>query len=372
MESELKALKDNRKKGKTIYQDSDGCIDKCAAGIKRIIITIQKMITTEEANPMLMSQIERLQEYSDKIVRAVKKETSSVEQGRIVELQKQLENVMTQAKEIEKENVKIRKHYSDKLTECNKLMQEQSIELQTIRKKLESSRQDLNKAKGLIEDQEKSIQSLQKKNKKLTQLAEHQEKLIQYLRDTIQKTDASDNAETFHPSIYPRESKSENMSMGSSLGVRTKYQHDLTNFDIEMDEYNNEHNPCIHVETSNSLYEPHYRERLFAEDKSLLKNKSLEQMGIELGEEYTERKLKDKNTEIPFYPNTERFGAPIEILKENINSNTATFRDQKLILTQSHTKTEILKDEIDELNNEIKNLQDKINTAIKKKKQNSS
>eukprot|EP00826_Nyctotherus_ovalis_P039039 TRINITY_DN3719_c0_g1_i15.p1 TRINITY_DN3719_c0_g1~~TRINITY_DN3719_c0_g1_i15.p1 ORF type:complete len:133 (+),score=44.78 TRINITY_DN3719_c0_g1_i15:73-471(+) len=125
------------------------------------------------------------------------------------------------------------------------------------------------------------------------------------------------------------------------------------------DRYNNEHNPVIPAEISNSLS---------PENKSVVRNKSIEQMGSELAEEYSGRRPFE-NSEVPFCPNTERFERPAEALKENVNSNTATFREQKVILNESHVKTEMLKDEIDELNNEIKTLQDKINTAIRKKKQ---
>eukprot|EP00826_Nyctotherus_ovalis_P039037 TRINITY_DN3719_c0_g1_i13.p1 TRINITY_DN3719_c0_g1~~TRINITY_DN3719_c0_g1_i13.p1 ORF type:complete len:275 (-),score=39.58 TRINITY_DN3719_c0_g1_i13:237-1061(-) len=154
LEAELKSLKDSRRRGKGVWQEcGDGCIDKYAAAIKKTSMVIQKMVLAENAeiDPALFSQIEKLQELSEKIAKSARKETTNNEQGKIVELQKHLESVMTQAKELEKENkdenVKIKKHYNDKLGECNKVMQEQSMELQNIRKKLEGSRQELNKAK---------------------------------------------------------------------------------------------------------------------------------------------------------------------------------------------------------------------------------
>lgn len=154
LEAELKSLKDCRRRGKSAWQEcGDGCVDKYAAAIKKTSMVIQKMVLAEnvEMDPALFSQIEKLQDLSERMAKSARRETTGNEQGRVVELQKHLESVMAQAKELEKENkdenVKIKKHYNDKLAECNKVMQEQSVELQNIRKKLEGSRQELNKTK---------------------------------------------------------------------------------------------------------------------------------------------------------------------------------------------------------------------------------
>ena len=166
------------------------------------------------------------------------------------------------------------------------------------------------------------------------------------------------------------------MSIGSSLGMQPNYQHNLTNFDIEMDQYNNEHNPQLHVETSVSLHDPHYCEFLLKGEKSITKNRSYDQALSETSEMcYSSRKPFEKISDISetqYQCSKKHLNKPGELQEENINSNTATFRDQKQNLEDSQAKTEVLKDEIEELNSEIRNLQEKINSAIKKKKQTSN
>jgi len=217
-------------------------------------------------------------------------------------------------------------------------------------------------------------------------------------------------------SIIPkghRESKSENLSPESSLNypIKAKYVHNLTDFDIALDEYNNNNNYCCTrvnniiaadttstkkpndlrpnlkimcesptpqiAETSVSFHEPHQNEFMIIAESSRGKNKSFEHMNnCDLSDDRCCVYYKKDETQKCCSNNENN---PCEIKEEDqnveevknnmeIESGTATFRESE----RSVNRTEILKDEIDELNSEIVSLQNKINSAIKKKKQDNS
>ena len=138
-------------------QDNSGenyYVGKYVLAIKDITVAIKKLVVSDniEINPLILNQIGKIQEFSEKLFKSLKQKTGSAEQeGKILELKKHLDNVKIQARELEKENKnennKIKIHYTNKLSECTKLMQEQSNELQKLRKILEETRQDLGNAK---------------------------------------------------------------------------------------------------------------------------------------------------------------------------------------------------------------------------------
>ncbi len=218
-----------------------------------------------------------------------------------------------------------------------------------------------------------------------------------------------------------KESKSANMSLESSsiAAADHKHYHNLTDFDIALNEAKDKPRresalgepdegtqAAGQMESSVSFHEPRRQEFVIIDDKSMTKNRSFESLtkqassarasnltGLSGASFYPhewdhKRKPSQELFKLASQPPPVYYAAennpsqpqsqPQEIAEtaspegvkqpEKCGSNTATFRESESAV-HSQIRTEILRDEIDELNGEISSLQQKINSAIKRKKQ---